>query len=70
MSTDDIRELENLDRVSAKDGGDLYLVNGNMMPLEMAGAAYERKEKDGGKVLELEESNKSENKPRRASPGT
>lgn len=70
MSTNDIRELENLDRVSAEDGGDLYLINGNMMPLAMAGAAYERKETDSGEVLELEKSNKSGNKPRRAGPGT
>ena len=42
MSANDIRELENLDRISAEDGGDLYLVNGNMLPLQLAGAAYER----------------------------
>lgn len=72
MSTNDIRELENLDRISAEDGGDLYLVNGNMLPLAMAGAAYgdAGKEVDDGEVLELEESKKSGNKPRRASPGT
>lgn len=33
MSANDIRELENLDRVPAELGGDLYLVNGNMLPL-------------------------------------
>ena len=33
MSANDIRELENLDRISAELGGDLYLVNGNMLPL-------------------------------------
>ena len=38
MSANDIRELENLDRIEAADGGDLYLVNGNMLPLPMAGA--------------------------------
>lgn len=38
MSANDIRELENLDRISIEDGGDLYLVNGNMLPLAMAGA--------------------------------
>ena len=37
MSANDIRELENLDRIEAADGGDLYLVNGNMLPLPMAG---------------------------------
>ena len=43
MSANDIRELEDLDRIPADEGGDLYLVNGNMLPLEKAGAAYERK---------------------------
>lgn len=38
MSANDIRELENLDRIPASDGGDLYLINGNMLPLEHAGA--------------------------------
>lgn len=33
MSANDIRELENLDRIPAEDGGDLYLINGNMLPL-------------------------------------
>lgn len=43
MSANDIRELENLDKIPAEEGGDMYLVNGNMMPLEMAGAAYAAK---------------------------
>ena len=38
MSANDIRELENLDRIPAEDGGDLYLINGNMLPLGSAGA--------------------------------
>ena len=37
MSANDIRELENLDRIPEEDGGDLYLVNGNMLPLIRAG---------------------------------
>lgn len=37
MSANDIRELENLDRIPEEDGGDLYLVNGNMLPLKKAG---------------------------------
>ena len=41
MSANDIRELENLDMIPAEAGGDLYLVNGNMLPLEKAGAAYQ-----------------------------
>lgn len=43
MSANDIRELENLDRISREDGGNLYLVNGNMLPLRDAGA-YANKE--------------------------
>ncbi len=38
MSANDIRELENLDRIPAEEGGDLYLINGNMLPLQHAGA--------------------------------
>ena len=38
MSANDIRELENLNRISKEDGGDLYLINGNMLPLNKAGA--------------------------------
>lgn len=33
MSANDIRELENIDRIPVELGGDLYLVNGNMLPL-------------------------------------
>lgn len=38
MSANDIRELENLDRIPPELGGDLYLINGNMTKLEDAGA--------------------------------
>lgn len=41
MSANDIRELENLDRIPAEEGGDMYLVNGNMLPLDRAGIFYE-----------------------------
>jgi len=37
MSANDIRELENLDRISEEEGGDLYLINGNMTKLKDAG---------------------------------
>ncbi len=43
MSTNDIRELENLDRIPAEDGGDLYLINGNMLTLAQAGAFAKEK---------------------------
>jgi len=59
MSANDIRELENLDRIPAEDGGDLYLINGNMTKLADAGifAADGGKEnEDDEEVLEMEES--------------
>ena len=59
MSANDIRELENLDRIPVEDGGDLYLINGNMMPLSMSGAAYGKEENQNEEVLELEEPNGS-----------
>jgi HK97 family phage portal protein len=40
LSANDIRELENMNRIPAGQGGDLYLVNGNMLPLEKAGNFY------------------------------
>ena len=61
MSANDIRELENLDRIPAEDGGDLYLINGNMLPLKNAGAFADtptdegEEEKSDEEVLELEE---------------
>ena len=65
MSTNDIRELENLDRIPKEQGGDLYLVNGNMLPLDniLKHNAYfnesTEKEDDSNddKVLELDEAN-------------
>lgn len=41
MSANDIRDLENLNKISKEEGGDLYLVNGNMLPLTKAGNFYE-----------------------------
>ena len=38
MSTNDIRSLENMDRIPAEEGGDLYLINGAMTKLKDAGA--------------------------------
>lgn len=59
MSANDIRELENLDRIPAELGGDLYLINGNMTKLEDAGifAANGKEENpdENQKVLELDE---------------
>ncbi|MBS3937601.1 MAG: phage portal protein [Peptococcaceae bacterium] len=38
MSSNDIRELENMNRIPEELGGDLYLINGNMTKLADAGA--------------------------------
>ena len=61
MSANDIRELENLDRIPAEEGGDLYLINGNMLPLKNAGAFADTPTDDGKEekseneeILELE----------------
>ena len=62
MSANDIRELEDLDRIPEELGGDLYLVNGNMLPLVSAGAAYadtnkekkEESDEETDKVLGVE----------------
>lgn len=56
MSANDIRELENMDRIPTELGGDLYLINGNMLPLGDAGAYANKnkEEKADEEVLELE----------------
>ena len=37
MSANDIRALENLNSISEEEGGNAYLVNGNMIPISLAG---------------------------------
>ena len=37
MSANDIRELENLNPLSEEEGGNAYLINGNMIPINLAG---------------------------------
>ena len=67
MSANDIRELEDLDRIPAELGGDLYLVNGNMLPLNSAGAAYanriseekEEPDEETEEVLGMEKSSRT-----------
>jgi len=61
MSANDIRELENQDRIPAEEGGDLYLINGNMLPMASAGAFANTtnnagKEDSDEEVLEVDES--------------
>jgi HK97 family phage portal protein len=46
MSTNDIRELENLDKIPAELGGDLYLINGAMTKLQDAGAFAKTTERE------------------------
>ncbi|MDA8227044.1 MAG: phage portal protein [Desulfitobacterium hafniense] len=42
LSSNDIRELENLNRIPEELGGNLYLINGNMTKLAEAGAFAEK----------------------------
>lgn len=65
MSANDIRELENMNRIPAEEGGDLYLINGNMLPLRNAGAFANTSTNDSGKeeitdeeILELAQADK------------
>ncbi len=60
MSANDIRELENLDRIPEEEGGDLYLINGNMTKLKDAGIFAGKGENQSEEILELEEQNGSE----------
>ena len=55
MSANDIRELENLDRIPTEEGGDLYLINGNMLPMKNAGAFANTTAIDNGKEEEINE---------------
>ena len=57
MSANDIRELENMDRIPPEEGGDLYLINGNMLPMANAGAFAKdnsQKEESDEEILEME----------------
>ena len=61
MSANDIRGLENLDLIPDEDGGNLYLINGNMLPLDRAGAFANtsndgKEENSDEEILELGES--------------
>lgn len=76
MSANDIRELENLDRIPAEQGGDLYLINGNMTKLE--DTQMEQEINDLGKeIARLErqealeaELNRPVNQPLTTKPGS
>ena len=45
LSTNDIRELEELNPISTEEGGDLYLINGNMTKLKDAGGFMKTNQK-------------------------
>ena len=64
MSANDIRELENLDKISPEDGGDLYLINGNMLPLNKAGAYADKEKKEESTDEEVLELQKDEERSR------
>ena len=83
MSENDIRELENLDRIPAELGGDLYLVNGNMLPLSQVeqNNAYASEDKSENlkkeettdeeqEVLEVDESGTGNRAGRRSRTGS
>lgn len=59
LSANDIRELEDMDRIATEEGGDLYLVNGSMTPLKDAGVAYDTGKEGNAseEVLELDGGN-------------
>lgn len=75
MSANDIRELENMDRIPEEEGGDLYLINGNMLPLKHAGAfaniqtntETEGKQSEEQEVLDMEKSNSGRKRRNRTS---
>ena len=56
MSPNDIRSLENLNPIPSEEGGNIYMVNGNMLKLKDVGA-YASKNIGGDEnkeVLELD----------------
>ena len=72
MSTNDIRELENLNPVSEEEGGNAYLVNGNMIPISLAGLGVlmglaiqgnQESSQDTGQDEPEEETKPEENEP-------
>lgn len=54
MSANDIRELEDLNPISEEDGGNLYLINGNMTKLKDAGLFGKNKAGEKNEILEVD----------------
>jgi len=64
MCPNDVRRLENWDLIPEEEGGNLFMVNGTMTPLKMAGAAYQKEgEKDEEKEAEESEEDLAEDAP-------
>jgi hypothetical protein len=68
LSSNDIRELENLNPIDPVLGGDLYLINGNMTKLQDAGAfakstsqTKEETNLESKQILELDQERKRPN---------
>jgi hypothetical protein len=40
MSPNDVRSLENMDLIPDEEGGNIYVLNGNVVKLKEAGVAY------------------------------
>ena len=56
MCPNDVRTLENMDLIPEEKGGNTFMVNGTMTPLDKVGAAYDiGKEENDEEVLEVEE---------------
>lgn len=59
MSPNDVRSLENMNPISEEEGGNIYMVNGNMLKLKDVGAFVKDKDTTGGEkdeeVLELDQ---------------
>ena len=47
LSINDIRRLEDMNPISAEEGGDRYLVNGNMVDVQSAGLYQQNKDNNG-----------------------
>lgn len=55
MSANDIRALENMNPISHEEGGDAYLINGNMLPINVCGHNAAEAEQDSGKTEQQDE---------------
>jgi hypothetical protein len=66
-SINDVRELENMDLLSDEEGGNLHILNGNVVKLKDAGSAYtqnttsEEKEDSDESTEEVLEMGKKQN---------